>query len=203
MNKSTPSTAVKALTPDRFGGYGVVWGSPRQRDLAGEYFTPETDLALGWYDRRPALYQHGLDEALEIALIGTVDTWQPDEWGVWIEGEWARHGRYVRAVRELVRRGALHWSGGSAPNLVRRAPDGKLMRWPIMEWSMTPTPAEPRLTDVRQLEAAYKAIGLELRMPGEGSPGRGLDLGAACAGQLRRARALALALEIVKTQIEE
>ncbi|MGV2437516.1 MAG UNVERIFIED_CONTAM: hypothetical protein LVT10_23595 [Anaerolineae bacterium] len=30
----------------RIGGYLLVWGTPHQRDLQGEYFTPETDLAL-------------------------------------------------------------------------------------------------------------------------------------------------------------
>src|SRR5215813_4718599 len=42
----------------RVGGYLVVWGSPQQRDLQGEYFTPKTDLGLGWYDQRPVLYHH-------------------------------------------------------------------------------------------------------------------------------------------------
>ena len=42
----------------RVGGYLVVWGTPRQRDLQGEYFTPETDLGLDWYDQRPVLYHH-------------------------------------------------------------------------------------------------------------------------------------------------
>ena len=30
----------------RVGGYLVVWGHPAQRDLHGEYFTPDTDLGL-------------------------------------------------------------------------------------------------------------------------------------------------------------
>ena len=38
--------ALKAIGEDRIGGYLVVWGSPQQRDLQGEYFTPDTDLGL-------------------------------------------------------------------------------------------------------------------------------------------------------------
>src|SRR4051812_11902092 len=54
----------------RIGGYLVLWGTPQARDLHGEYFTPETDLGLDWYDQRPVLYQHGLDGQLKAAVIG-------------------------------------------------------------------------------------------------------------------------------------
>ena len=60
--RSDHPPALKALDENgRIGGYLVVWGSPAQRDLQGEYFTPETELGLDWYDRRPALYHHGQD----------------------------------------------------------------------------------------------------------------------------------------------
>jgi HK97 family phage major capsid protein len=145
----------------RVGGYLVVWGSRDQRDLQGEYFTPETDLGLDWYGQRPVLYHHGLDGSLKAALIGTLDTLHVDEIGVWAEAQLDLHKRYVQAVQKLVDKGVLGWSSGSLPHLVEVAADGRIVRWPIVEGSLTPAPAEPRRTDVRTIKSAYAALGLD------------------------------------------
>jgi hypothetical protein len=144
----------------RVGGYLVVWGSPARRDLQGEYFTPETDLGLEWYPRRPVLYHHGLDGTLKAALIGVIDRLIPDETGVWAEAQLEVRQRYVRAVQRLIDKGALGWSSGSLPHLVEVAEDGRIKRWIIVEGSLTPSPAEPRRTDVRTLKSAYAALGM-------------------------------------------
>ena len=102
----------------RIGGYLLVWGESRQRDLQGEYFTPETDVGLDWYEQRPVLYHHGLDGALKAAVIGVIDTLRPDEIGLWAEAQLDLHKRYVRAVQRLVDQGVLSWSSGSLPHLV-------------------------------------------------------------------------------------
>jgi hypothetical protein len=113
-------TTVKMLDADggRIGGYLVVWGSPGAPDLHGEYFTPQTDLALEWYSRRPVLYQHGRDGHLKTAVIGVLDTLRPDDVGLWAEAQLDLRRRYVSAVRALVERGALGLSSGSLPHLV-------------------------------------------------------------------------------------
>lgn len=81
--------AVKTIdaAEGRVGGYLVVWGNPAQRDLQGEYFTPETELGLTWYDRRPVLYHHGLDGDVGPAVIGVMDTLKADAVGVWAEAQ--------------------------------------------------------------------------------------------------------------------
>ncbi len=89
---------VKSLGEGRVGGYLVVWGDAHHRDLQGEYFTPETDLALEWYNCRPALYHHGLDNAVKSALIGAIDTLTPDETGVWAEAQLDLRHKYTRAL---------------------------------------------------------------------------------------------------------
>ena len=153
---------LKALDENgRIGGYLVVWGSPAQRDLQGEYFTPETELGLDWYDRRPALYHHGQDAALKSALVGVLDTLRADEIGLWAEAQLERRLRYFRALVELVKRGALGWSSGSLPQLREVARDRRILRWPIVEGSLTPTPAEPRQTGIQSLKSAYAALGLD------------------------------------------
>lgn len=146
----------------RVGGYLLRWGQPQQRDLQGEFFTPATDVGLDWYERRPLLYHHGLDGALKAAVIGVIDHLQPDEIGLWAEAQLDLHKRYVRAVQRLVEQGVLGWSSGSLPHLVEVSDEGRIKRWPIVEGSLTPTPAEPRHTCVRTLKSAYKALGLDM-----------------------------------------
>ncbi len=146
----------------RIGGYMLVWGEADRRDLQGEFFTPQTDVGLDWYEQRPVLYHHGLDGALKAAVIGVIDTLRPDDTGLWAEAQLDLHKRYVRAVRRLVDLGVLSWSSGSLPHLVDVGEDGQIKTWPIVEGSLTPTPAEPRQTDVQTLKSAYKSLGLDL-----------------------------------------
>ncbi len=158
------NTAIKSLDAEngRVGGYLVVWGSAEQRDLQGEYFTPQTDLCLEWYPARPVLYHHGLDGSLKAAVIGVIDTLRVDEVGVWAEAQLDLRQRYVRTVQRLVDKGVLAWSSGSLPHLVQVAGDGRIERWPLVEGSLTPAPAEPRRTDVQTLKSAYAALGLDV-----------------------------------------
>ncbi len=152
--------AVKMIGEGRVGGYLVLWGSPAQKDLQGEYFTPETDLGLNWYKgARPALYHHGLDGDLEATVIGEIDTLKTDDTGLWAEAQMDLRQRYVRAIQKLVDKGVIGWSSGSLPHLVKIATDGCIKRWPIVEGSLTPTPAEPRIV-VSTLKAEH-ALALE------------------------------------------
>lgn len=157
-------TTVKSIdaAEGRIGGYLVIWGDPSQRDLQGEYFTPETELGLEWYVQRPVLYHHGLDADLKADVIGVIDRLQPDDVGLWAEAQLDLRGRYVQAVRRLIDRGALGWSSGSLPHLVEVATDGRIECWPIVEGSLTPAPAEPRRTDVQTIKSAYAALGLDV-----------------------------------------
>src|SRR5689334_5759810 len=156
-------TTLKAINAaeGRIGGYLVVWGNPQQRDLQGEYFSPESELGLDWYDQRPVLYHHGLDGNVKAAVIGAIDRLQADTTGVWAEAQLDLRQKYVRTVLKLVEKGILGWSSGSLPHLVDVAADGHIKRWPIVEGSLTPTPAEPRRTDVHTLKSAYAALGLD------------------------------------------
>ena len=160
-------TTVKSINAEegRVGGYLVVWGDASTRDLQGEYFTPETDLALDWYEARPMLYHHGLDGNLKAAVIGRIESLHADDVGIWAEAQLDMHKRYVRAVQRLVEKGVLHWSSGSLAHLVEVGADGHIKRWHLVEGSLTPTPAEPRRTDVQSLKSAYEALGLNFTSP--------------------------------------
>lgn len=165
-------TAVKALDqPGRIGGYLVIWGDASRKDLQGEFFTPDTDLALKWYPTRPVLYHHGLDGTLAIKMIGQLDTFTLNDVGLWVEGQLDMRDKYVQAIYRLAQEGKLGWSSGSLPHMVQVERNGKIVRWPIVEGSMTPTPAEPHDTDVisrkhfsdaAAVTQAYKSAGLDV-----------------------------------------
>ncbi|MGB7339879.1 MAG: phage major capsid protein [Phototrophicaceae bacterium] len=155
--------AVKTIDAQagRVGGYLVVWGDTSTRDLQGEFFTEDTDFALDWFEVRPMLYQHGLDGDLKSAVIGHIDALTVDDIGIWAEAQLDMHKRYVQAVQRLVDKGVLHWSSGSLAHLVEVTEDGQIKRWPLIEGSLTPTPAEPRRTDVNRIKAVYDSLGLD------------------------------------------
>lgn len=157
------NTTIKMVdeAAGRVGGYLVVWGSPDRRDLQGEYFTPDTELGLDWYSQRPMLYHHGLDGTMKAEVIGVIDTLCPDDTGVWAEAQLDLRKRYVETVQQLIHKGVLGWSSGSLPHLVEVAGDGQIKRWPVVEGSATPTPAEPRQTDIHTIKSVYLELGLD------------------------------------------
>jgi hypothetical protein len=64
-------------------------------------------------------------------------------------------------VLSLVKRGLLGWSSATAAHLATKSGD-YYSRWPIVEYALTPIPAEPRALGVRRLKAlAEKDPGLE------------------------------------------
>jgi HK97 family phage major capsid protein len=83
--------------------------------------------------------------------IGSIIKTVKDEKGLWIEAVLDAHNKWVDGIWKLVDRGALHFSSGSVPHMIKRADDGAVKSWPIIEVSLTPTPAEPRNTKVLNL----------------------------------------------------
>jgi HK97 family phage major capsid protein/HK97 family phage prohead protease len=138
---TTTTVALKSISPTHavVAGYGVVFGG---RDLAGESFAADCDFQLDLVPRKPVFYDHTLQSELRHE-IGEVLRIVPDEGGLWIEAQLDRRKHYVAQVLELVRQGALGYSSGSVPHLVRRNGE-RIKAWPLVEVSLTPTPAEPR-----------------------------------------------------------
>ena len=144
----------------------VPFGGPRElggKDLDGEYFSAKTDLCTSWYPvQRPLLYEHGKHADVDVAPVGKVDSTTvsvEDEVGVWVEAELDRQAQYYEHIRRLVEQKKLYASSGAMGHLVKRADDGHLDRWPWVELSLTPTPANPLArveakTAVKHYEAA-------------------------------------------------
>lgn len=149
------STAVKIISEDAasftVGGYGVVFGGV---DLVGDSFSKETDF---WFDRITEtpmiLFHHGKDDTLKRLVVGHVTKKKLDDIGLWIEAQIDNAKQYAAAIRELVGKDFIGWSSGAVPHLVERTTDKKILSWPIAEFSLTPTPAEPRTLGVRELKA--------------------------------------------------
>jgi len=139
-------TEVKALGDGRVGGYLVRFSDENTPDLTGDYFA--NDTYYGTVKSVDVYYNHGLDQVLKRRVVGFAQLEQKDA-GIWAEAQLEMRDEYEQMIYELAKDGKLGWSSGSAGHLVEREQKNrasKITRWPIVEASLTPTPAEPRNT---------------------------------------------------------
>ena len=157
--------AIKTIHEDdagvTVGGPLLLWGDNRRVDLQGEYFTPETRLWLEQYKSVPALFHHGMDPKVGLEVVGHRVKTEIAEDGVWVQDWIDKSTKYWALIEKLLKQGKLYYSPGSVPHLTKSADDGRLISWPIVEDTLTPTPAQFRLRAVEQIKAAYKAANLE------------------------------------------
>ena len=191
--------AVKAIREQDggqvIGGYLLLWGGPKQRDLQGDYFTPETELWLDHYKTAPTLFHHGLDDTVGLAPIGRRVETKADDTGLWVEDWIDKSNRYWSIVEPLLNADRLFYSPGSAPHLIKRAKSGELLSFPVIEDTLTPMPAQYRLRPIEEIEATYKSANIELNLPDE-------DIGESGDSGLGTARLLAQAATILSEPIE-
>ena len=151
MERKPGKVVIKSQDKDTaiIAGYGVVFGG---EDLEGDTFTPETDLSLDMVPSKSVFYEHTHD--IPQNALGTVKSEEKDEVGLWIEAQLDKSKAYVAAVLDLIEEGVIGLSSGSVGHLIRR--EGKnLTQWPIVEFSLTPQPAEPRTLGVSQIKALF------------------------------------------------
>ncbi len=142
--------AVKALNDSgKVGGYLVRFSSEDDPDLVGDYFTKDTDF--GSSRQTDILYNHALDGTLKGRVLGQGDL-SIDNVGVWVQAQLALADDYEKAIFDMVKKGKLRWSSGTAPHLVERVPMGNakwIKTWKLgLDATLTPTPAEPRAVAV-------------------------------------------------------
>jgi hypothetical protein len=164
---------IKALGANRVGGYMVLWGSEKAKDLDQEWFTPATEEMTAVFKamgKLPYLYNHATDGTLKTSLVGTIDVMAPDDTGLWYEAQLDQNNKYMSAIQKLVKQRALGTSSGTLPGARQVAKSGQILRWPIVEGSMTPTPADPRQMQrpIAEIKSAYTAIGLDFPQLGNG-----------------------------------
>jgi len=154
---------VKSIGANRVGCYAVLWGDETRKDLTGEWFSPQTEELTAIYDavgKLPYLYHHGMDASLKTTVIGIVDTLKADSVGLWYEAQLKLAGEYEEYVNKLLADKKLKTSTQTFP-VARRVHEktGHIERWPIVEITATPTPAEYRMQPVDFLKSAYQAVG--------------------------------------------
>lgn len=156
--------AVKAVDVDKglIEGLAIPYGGPVQgRDLYGDAFTKDTNLALDWYSERPLLYGHGMDGQLQLEPVGKQFDAQATEQGIWTQAQLDTSHRYWDNIKTLLDKGVLFFSSGSVGHLVQKA-DGIIKQWPWVELTLTPKPANPySVIDASEVTKAYKSVGLE------------------------------------------
>ena len=146
-----------SATPEDTGwieGYLVSWGNENDTDLQGEFFTPRTEFCLDWFKDRPVLYHHGLDGQAGLRKVGVIKSVEHDELGLWVQAQLNLRDRYANAVYDMVKSQEFGWSSGSVDHLVQIASNGEIACWPLIEGSITPTPAQPSKTTVRAFKNA-------------------------------------------------
>lgn len=138
-------TSVRAYDDGRVEGMLVPFTTAQEKDYYQTYFDKRTDYGLDAFPvvNAPALYQHGLDQTLQVKPVGRVTRLRVDDVGLWVEAQLALKDEYDKAVHALAKRGLLSWSSGALPQSVIEAEDGHIDRWYIIEASLTPTPATP------------------------------------------------------------
>ena len=156
-------SAVKSLGNDRVGAYAVLWGDETKKDLTGEFFDQNTEELTAIYDavgKLPYLYHHAADENVKTSVIGVVDTLKPDAIGLWYEAQLRAAGDYDAYIKKLIEGKKLKTSTQTFA-IARRVDEksGHIERWPIVEITATPTPAEYRMQAVETLKAAYQDVG--------------------------------------------
>ena len=154
---------VDGIKSDRLGhvkGYLVRFGDSKATDLEGDYFTKSTDYGFPLEEgKRVPLnvyYHHGMDSQVGKKSIGSGFI-KMDAEGLWYEAQLDMADEYGKMIAKLCKQGKMGFSSGAAAHMVERKSMGgasEIIRWPIAEASITPTPAEYR-NSVKSLEEYY------------------------------------------------
>ncbi|MCY3487143.1 MAG: hypothetical protein OXH34_01775 [Bacteroidetes bacterium] len=150
------------------------------RDLHGEYFTNRTFLGHNKGDGVMAMFNHGYpllyhtmcgNGGAEYIVPKSLFTWFRNLSDHRFEhpvkttlNEEEQHmaatlvlnmrNEYEEFVAKQAAKGLLGWSSGSAPHVVKMTNKGEITDWPIVEFSLTPTPAESRTA----ADAQFKSV---------------------------------------------
>lgn len=133
-----------------------------------------------------ALLEHGLENFAKVMPIGLIDMVNEDEFGIYVEAKLHDRKEYERmlqdmrnrkaialddseiaqkaelaerAIRAIVETGKVQWSSGALPQGVEVDSDtGHIKSWPIIEGSLTFTPAESDGTQIAPIKSALEQL---------------------------------------------
>lgn len=189
-----PSAAVKAVSQEGdfllIEGPLVTFGERQQADFRGDFFKADTEFALDWFDKRPVLFNHGLDPTMSITKIGDIISLEARDEEVWAKAQLDMRKRYMKKVKQWIEQGLMGWSSGTLAHLMKSV-NGHIKRWPIVEGSLTLTPMDPRnlgtvtsiksfataLTDQPLLGATSQGASTETELGEDGTASSGVVVG--------------------------
>lgn len=145
------SRAVKFVGPDTIEGLAFPFDS---RDTDGETFIKGVDLCDDWFGSRPLLYNHGLDRAHKAKKVGVQTAYEEREGGIWAQAQLNANALYRKHIDELIEKGALGYSSGAYGHLAKKNARQEIVRWPWVELSLTPFPANPETLGVHYVKSA-------------------------------------------------
>lgn len=164
--------AMKALGDWELEVLGVPFGGPDDgKDSQGEFFSHRTDLMLKVGDKRPVLYNHGMDPNNEKMpdpeVIGEAEYIRQDDQGHWFKVTLDQASQYARRIMDAARKGLARASSGAINYLTRILKNtGEILVWPFSELTLIdklPGKREPANDyAVAQLKGAFDRAGLEL-----------------------------------------
>ena len=151
----------------KVGGPLVVFGG---EDLEGEFFTPDTYFGAqakaspdGFV--LDAMYNHGIVTSPQLKALAEHEFMPLEasktDTGIMASIILRERDEYEAMLAEMAKAGKLGWSSGSAPHAVRKSANGEIKRWPLIEGSLTPTPAEARTSAVPLKSLMEQAGGSE------------------------------------------
>jgi hypothetical protein len=139
---------AEQLSNSKWRVLSIPFGGPFEggKDTDEEYFSTRTDIKPDWFDRRPLVWHHGMDDVMKAdPVLGTADDTELDDDIGWWSTIWLdRSHRYWAEIDKRLREGKIFGSSGSLPNFVRiDRKTGEILVWPFIEQTLTPTPANP------------------------------------------------------------
>lgn len=119
---------------------GVPFGSPTNKDKAGEYFDAETNLHLERYPAPAVHYYHGFTPdgipQGDPEEIGEVMSTEVRTDGVWYRVLLDKTKELAKRVMDAANDGLARASSGSVAHLFRKDQDGHIENWPLVEISI-------------------------------------------------------------------
>lgn len=157
-------SVIKSLENDRIGSYAVLWGTESKKDLTEQFFTVKTAELTAIFDvvgKLPWIYHHTMDGEVKTKVAGVVDVLKADSVGLWYEAQLKKADEYDEYIKKLISAGKLKTSSQTFPAAMEyNTKTGEITRWPIVEISGTPSPAEYRMPAIELLKAAFADLGI-------------------------------------------
>lgn len=153
---------------------GIPFGGPDfGKDLQGEYFTPDTDLALEQFPTPLVVYYHGFDENKKPMktpeIIGDVIGQETKADGHWVKILLRKTNKYAQRIWKAAKKGLAKASSGTIGHLARSEWGGEITFWPFAEISLIDEnveedriPANAYAVALPVMKALYAKAGINL-----------------------------------------